>query len=351
MKILDLSQWYLIFLEKDKKNFFELFFYFFLCFLSWIYGIVIFIRNFLYRKKIIFSFTSQSKVVSIGNLSWSGSGKTSLSIWLYQRLAANYKIAVLRRGYGSDEGELLKNKVGNVYSAPSRSELAKKLETKFNLFILDDGFQHRSLNRDVDIVIMGSREFKRKHRLIPAYIFREPLSALRRADILLLNYKEEMENREALKKDILKIAPGLGIYFSQYRPKGFFDLKGNKFSLDFLKAKRLGAAAAIGYPQGFFNKLAELGLNVEQKMIYPDHHELSIAEFRKLEDSLSDKGINDLVITYKDKYHLPALSSRLNIFILEVELEIEDEAKFLKDIEGRLAEVKRFNSTASALGG
>ena len=331
-----LSQWYLAFLEKDKKNIAESFFYLLLCFFSWIYGAGVFLRNFFYQTKIIPSFISQAKVISVGNLSWSGSGKTSLSIWLYERLSSKYKTAVLRRGYGDDEGKLLKERINDVFSAPSRSKLAKKLERTFNLFVLDDGFQHRGLSRDVDIVIMGSREFLRKYRLIPAYFFREPLNSLRRADILLLNYKEEMSDKQALREMILKIAPGLGIYFSQYKSKWFLDLAGNKFPTDFLKGRRLGAAAAIGYPQGFFNKLVDLGLDLAQQVVYPDHHELSIDEFCNLEDSLISKGINDLVITHKDKYHLPSLESRLNIFILEVELEIEDQSRFLKEIEDRL---------------
>ena len=336
----ELKQWYLNFLEKDKKSAIESAFHLLLCFFSRIYGAVVFLRNFLYQKKIVSSFTSQAKVISVGNLSWAGSGKTSLSIWLYERLSSKYKTAVLRRGYGNDEGKLLKEKVENVFSAPSRSKLAKKLESAFNLFILDDGFQHRGLRRDVDIVIMSPRDFRKKYRLIPAYFFREPLNALRRADILLLNYKEEMKDREVLKRAILKVAPRLGIYFSQYKPKGVFDLAGNKFKTDFLKGKRLGAFAAIGYPQGFFNKLAELNLNLAQKIVYPDHYELSIFEFRRLEGDLIKKGITNLVITHKDKYHFPSVESRLNIFILEVELEIEDEARFLKGIEDRLAEVK-----------
>ncbi len=335
-----LNQWYLDFLEKDRKNVVESLFYFLLCFFSRIYGAGVFLRNFLYQRKIIPGFISQAKVISIGNLSWSGSGKTSLSIWLYEHLSSKYKTAVLRRGYGDDEGKLLKERVNDVFSAPSRSKLTKELERTFNLFILDDGFQHRSLCRDIDIVIMGSRDFRRKHRLIPAYFFREPLSALRRADILLLNYKEEIKDEEALRETIRMIAPGLGIYFSQYKSKGFLDLAGNKFAVDFLKGRRLGAAAAIGYPQGFFNKLAELDLNLVRKIVYPDHYELSITEFRNLEDSLISKGINDLVITHKDKYHFPSLESRLNIFILEVELEIEDELRFLTEIKDRLAGVK-----------
>jgi len=334
--MVELKKKYLTFLEKDKKNVFEGFFYFLLCFFSFIYGAGVFLRNFLYQRKILPVFSSKAKVISVGNLSWSGSGKTSLSLWLYKRLSSKYKVAILRRGYGEDEGKLLKEKVDNVFSAVKRSRLAKKLERSFDLFVLDDGFQHRSLGRDVDIVMMSSRDFQRKQRLIPAYFFREPLSSLRRADILLLNYKEEMEDAPGLKKSILQIVPKLKIYFSRYKNKGLRNLEGNKFEIGLLKEKKLAAFAAIGYPQGFFNKLAELGLNVAEKVVYPDHYELSVDEFRNLEDKLIKKGIIDLVITHKDKYHFPTIASKLNIFILEIELEIENKDEFLKEIEKRL---------------
>ena len=336
-----LKKWYLALLEKDQKNFFESLFYFLLCFFSLVYGTVVFFKNLLYDIKIIPSFLSKAKVISIGNLSWSGSGKTTLSLWLYEHLSPKYKAAILRRGYGQDEGKLIKEKTNDVFSSSKRSKLAKKLEDSFDLFLLDDGFQHRSLARDVDIVMMSSRDLQNKPRLIPAYFFREPLSSLKRADILLLNYKEEMKDTEAIKKSILKVAPRLRIYFSQYKSKGFIDLKGNKFKSDFLSGRRVAVFAAIGYPQGFLNKLAELGLDVAERIIYPDHYELSSVEFNSLEDSLIKKGINDLVITHKDKYHLPCPSGKLNIFILEVELEIENEDEFLKSIEDKLVRVDK----------
>ena len=328
-----IKRWYLAFLENDQKNFFELIFYFLLCFFSLVYGTGVFIRNLFYQAKIPFIFTSKAKVISIGNLSWSGSGKTTLAIWLYEHLSAKYKVAILRRGYGQDEEKLLKERISHVFSAVKRSGLAKKLENSFNLFILDDGFQHRSLARDVDIVMMGPRDFRKKLRLIPAYSFREPLSSLKRANILLLNYKEEMNDIESIKSLILKIAPKIKIYSSQYKSKSFMDLKGNRFKIDFLLDRKLAAFTAIGYPQGFLNKLIELNLNIAEKIIYPDHYELNNNEFHKLEDNLINKGINDLIITHKDKYHFPLGNSKLNIFILEVKLEIENQDDFLRNIE------------------
>ena len=147
-----------------------------------LYGAIVFFRNLLYDKKIFSSFPSKAKVISVGNLSWSGTGKTPLSIWLYKKLSSKFKVAVLRRPYAQDEEKMLQEKVKNVFSCPNRQKIAKEKESLFDIFILDDGFGHRKLKRDIDIVIMGAREFKRKHDLIPANFFREPLKALRRAD-------------------------------------------------------------------------------------------------------------------------------------------------------------------------
>ncbi len=335
--MLRLKKWYLAILEKSQRNIFESLFFSLLCLLSSVFGAGVFLRNLFYKLKIVPSFVSKAKVVSVGNLSWSGSGKTTLSLWLHEHLSPKYKTAILRRGYGQDEGRLIKEKTDDVFSNTSRSKLARRLENSFDLFLLDDGFQHRSLARDVDIVMMSSRDFQKKPRLIPAYFFREPLSSLKRADILLLNYKEEMNDTEAIKKSILKVAPQLKIYFSKYTNKGFLDLKGNKLKSDSLLGRRLAAFTAIGYPGGFLNKLSELGLDIAEKIIYPDHYELNNAEFRSMEDDLIKNGINDLVITHKDKYHFPNLASRLNIFVLEVELEIENEDEFLKSVEDKLA--------------
>lgn len=337
--VMKLKKWYVNFLEQDKRNFWGTFFYYFLYFLSFIYGSVVGIRNFFYDKKIIPSYSCQAKVISVGNLSWSGSGKTSLCNLLYLKFSLRNKVAILRRGYGRDEEKLLKEQCENVFSLPDRLRLAKKNETLFDIFILDDGFSYRRLKRDVDIVVMGAREFKANYRLIPAYFFREPLRALRRADIVVLNYADEIEEPLKVKASILKIAPYLKVYFSRYKIKNFSDLKGNRFDINLLKGKKIAALTAIGYPQGFFNKLKELDLEIASKIVYPDHYELSEDEFKNLQDSLQAVGISDLIITSKDKYHLPFKNKKVkfNIIVMEVEIEIEDVDRFIKEIEAKLA--------------
>ena len=330
--MLELKKWYLSFLENTARNFPEKVLYGFFYFLSLIYGLIVELRNFLYQKRILASYRSSSKVISLGNISWSGSGKTSLSLWLYEKLSSNFKVAILRRGYGADEGKLLKEKAKSVFSLPDRAKLAKNLQSQFNLFILDDGFQHRRLWRDLDIVVMGAREFRRRQDLIPAYIFREPLKSLKRADIVVINYVGEIDNPSLVRKRILWIKPELKIHFSRYKFKRFKDLSGKEFKPEDLRQKPLAAFCAIGYPQGFFNILTEVNLDLKEKIIYPDHYELSEREFQTIQSRLLRNNIEHLIISSKDRYHLPFKKFCLNILIMEVDLEIENESLFLQDV-------------------
>jgi tetraacyldisaccharide 4'-kinase len=330
--MLKLKKWYLSFLENTARNFPEKVLYGFFYSLSLVYGLIVELKNFLYQKRILPSYRSTSKVISLGNISWSGSGKTSLSLWLYEKLSSNFKAAILRRGYGEDEGKLLKEKTQNVFSSPDRKKLAKTLQSQFDLFILDDGFQHRRLRRDLDIVVMGAREFRGKHGLIPAYIFREPLRSLKRADIVVVNYAGELDNPSLVRKRILWVKPELKIHFSRYKFKRFKDLSGKEFKPEDLRQKPLAAFCAIGYPQGFFNMLTEVNLNLKEKIIYPDHHELSAKEFQTIQNRLLRSNIKDLIISSKDRYHLPFNKCRLNVLIMEVDLEIENESLFLQDV-------------------
>lgn len=331
-----IKKWYINFLEGDKRNFLDYLFLVFFYFLSLIYGLIVRLKNFSYDKRILTSFSAGKKVISVGNLSWSGSGKTTLSIWLYERLAGRFKTAVLRRGYGRDENELLRERIKNVFWDVDRVSLIKGLLSQFDVFILDDGFQYRKLKRDVDIVIMGRREFGKPYRLIPAGFFREPLSSLRRAGVLLLNYTDEIKVPLKIKEDIQINHPHLKIYFSQYRFKKIIDLKGKSFDLDYFKGKEIGVFTAIGYPQGFLNKLRELNFKIADAFIFPDHYELKAQEFIQIQESLLKMNVNDLIITHKDKYHIPSIEMKINVFILEVDIDIEDGDGFMKDILTRM---------------
>lgn len=334
-----LKEWYVNFLEKERKSIAERIIYFFLFLLSIIYGIVVTCRNFLYNTGIFHTYRCTKKIISIGNLSWGGSGKTTLSFFLYEKFAPGLKVAVLRRGWGCDEGKMFDEKNIPVFSSPDRVKLARGLSDKFDLFIIDDGFQYRKLYRDINILVMGARELKTKMRLLPAGFFREPFEALRRADILIINHKNELTNIGELTGRLQSRFKHLSIYTAEYKFRKIRDTKNKEIDLGFITEKKMAAVTAIGYPQGFFNKLEELGIKICKKITYPDHYDLTIEEFNSLQDNLIKEGIRDVLITGKDKYHLPEMDSNIsmiNFYIFEIKIEIFEEKKFLEDLRKRL---------------
>ncbi|MDD5195962.1 MAG: tetraacyldisaccharide 4'-kinase [Candidatus Omnitrophica bacterium] len=332
-----LRRWYVNFLENEKRNFFEQLFFYLLLLLSFIYGAVVHLRNFLYNSGIKKSHSASGKVISVGNISWGGCGKTTFARYLYHKLQKYGRVAILRRGYGLDEGALLKESDISVYSGPNRISLAQSLKGNFDFFILDDGFQHRALLRDVDIVIMTGREFNLPQRLIPASIFREPLSSLKRADILIVNYKEEILDSTDLREKLQRLFTNLKIYFSSYKITRFCDLNNNPVTLEKLKEEKAAVFTAIGYPGGFLNLLKKYGITATRQFIYPDHYELTEDEFRQIAGILENDGIRTILITHKDKFHLPPDAlGRFNVIITEIEIEIENETDLLKTINDKL---------------
>jgi tetraacyldisaccharide 4'-kinase len=331
-----LKDWYINFIDKKRRSPAERIIYFFLFFLSLIYAAIVTLRNFLYNKGLLRTHRCAAKVISIGNLSWGGTGKTTLSLFLYDRLTPFYKTAVLRRGYGADEGKLLAEKKVQVFASPNRVGLTDKLSGKFELFILDDGFQYRKLSRDINIVIMSAKELKARYRLIPAGFFREPLSSLRRADILILNHKNELNDADELTTRLNFEFRHLQVYTAQYNFRKLTDINGNEISLETIKNKKLAALTGTGYPQGFFNKLEQSDVRIFRKIIYPDHYTLNADEFKVLQDNLIKDGIYNVIITAKDKYHLPESGAKLNFFIFEIEMEISEENSFISSLKNRI---------------
>ncbi len=328
--------WYINFLEKNKLNVRQTILLFLLWLLSLLHAAIISIRDFLYGLKILPIYRCDKKIISIGNLSWSGTGKTTLALYLYEKLSSQYKLCVLRRGYGDDEEKLFGEKKAEVFSSVNRVNLVKKLSENFDLFLLDDGFQYRKLYRNLNIVVMGAREFERKIRLLPAGIFREPLSALKRANILIINYSDDMVNFSEIKSKIQTKYSHLKVFGAYYKLKRIFDLNGKEIPISALQNQKIAALAAIGYPQGFFNQIQKSGIRVIKTIAYPDHYEFTKNEFGIVEEGLENNGIRNCLITYKDKYHLPEMNHKINFYIFEIEIKIDEESRFLEEIKQKI---------------
>lgn len=318
---------YLSFIERPRKNILEDILFWVLAFFSYGYGAVIWFINFCYDKNIFSVYHSSKPVICLGNISWGGSGKSTLAIKIYNYLKDDFKTAILRRGYGEDEGAMLKRQSGDIYADKNRVGLVRSLEKDYDCFILDDGFQHRKLGRVCDIVVMGAREFNHPFYLIPAYIFREPLASLKRAELVVINYRSELKNPAgtiaALKK--YTSAP---VFTADYKITSITDSGGRAFSVQDIERFKVAAVTAIGYPQGFFNKLADHGVKAVEKIVYPDHHELSAVEAGQLAILLEKKSITHIIVTMKDKDRFNLLSGKVIIFTAAIDMTIDDEAAF-----------------------
>lgn len=328
-----IKRFYLGCIEKDQKNIREWIFYIFLYLLSFVYGAVVIVRNLLYNLSVLPSYRSKKKVISIGNISWAGSGKTSVAMILYKYFSANAITAVITKGYAKDEYLLLKEKCKYVYDRKNRISLIKELENDFDIFILDDGFQHRKLKRDINLVLMGAREFEKKTPLIPASFFREGFASLNRADIVILTYGDDFKDIEKTKNELYKFNKDLSIYTAEYKFKEIVSCGNKVFSLKQFDGKKVAALTAIGYPQGFISLLEEQGVDIEKEIIFPDHHNFTSNDMAKIEDDLEKNDIKDIFITRKDFYHIDFSNTRLNYFIVDVELDINNLDELFNDLE------------------
>jgi len=320
-------KFYIDLVEGRKRGSFIIFIKLFLFLLSLLYRIVISLRSYLYDKGFLKSRKFNIRVISVGNITWGGTGKTSLVIKLAKSLP-DFKIAILLRGYGQDEVDLIKNSLRGdsckVFASKNRLKILTSLSSDYDLAIFDDGFQYRRVKKDLEIVLVNGKEGLKRRFLLPLGKLREPINSLKRADVVIIMHSLNRELGSFLKK----INPKLRIFQGRYIPQNLRDLRGKIYSpRDFLN-KEIACFSAIGWPEGFLNSLKELGLLPKLKFIYPDHYQLKEEEFRKIEEKCLSSAITDLIITEKDKLRFK-FPTQLSLFILEAELQINPEEEFL----------------------
>jgi tetraacyldisaccharide 4'-kinase len=312
--------------------------------LSCLYGLAMRVRAWLYSKQWLKQKRLQRPVISVGNITVGGTGKTPMVIWLAERLLSEGKrVAILSRGYRgssgtSDEIELMKQRLqGRVKFGvgPDRYVEGQRLEARVDVFILDDGFQHLRLARDMDIVLVDSTRPLQHEFILPAGRLREPLSSLNRAHAVVFTRTEQSE----LTISAIQKVPQFAIYPAVTKLLGFRK-QGVGDSHEPLRASITGSCFAfcgIGNPGAFFANLERWGLQLAGRRIFRDHHRYTSGEIAELERAAQSAGASALVTTEKDAHNIgPALSSRLAIEIAVVTLEIRDEREFLRDLRQRL---------------
>lgn len=314
--------------------------------LSVVYGFAVRTRSVLYGLNVLPSYGLPRKVISIGNITVGGTGKTPVTIFLAEFFRKNgKKVAILSRGYkGSAKGAAIVSDGNEVLLSPAESGdepylMALRLKgipvvtcadrvkggefiiERFSpdVIILDDAFQHIRLKRDINIALLDSVEGFGGGHLLPRGILREPVSALRRADFALVKGGPPKGREwEALQKYSV---PCMSF---TYRPSAIYEINsGDEMAASELDGKKVVPLCGIANPSSFLGTLSSLGAKLGQPLIFPDHHAYGEKEISEIEKAAAKTGM--VITTEKDGVKLKGRTKGVKVYALRIDAELDHE--------------------------
>jgi tetraacyldisaccharide 4'-kinase len=320
--------------------------------LLWLYTLIIYLRNKFYDWGWFKSYSVDAPVISVGNIQLGGTGKTPLVEYISRMLMENGKsVAILSRGYRrkgkegiivegdanleinpdmvGDEPYLLKQNLPGVILGvdASRLRVAREILKRRNdvTFVLDDGFQHRRLRRDLDIVLIDVSRWSKFPLLFPLTQFRDVKSSLTRAGLIILNRTQGLEKIvQDLKKDLghwYKVP----ILTAQIKPESLQSVSsGGILSLKALQNKKVSAFCGLANPDQFFKMMGAIGAAIVWQKTFPDHHDYTEKELSEILEQSREAGAELIVTTQKDAVKITGKlhSSVQNIYFLKIFLDL-----------------------------
>ena len=312
----------------------------------------------------------RASVISIGNISWGGTGKTPFTIWLAGRLQARgLRVSILTRGYGRTSTERVKilppgaspeSALGDgdevqlylrhlnlpIGISSSRHEAGKLLEENFpvDVHLLDDGFQHLRLARNLDLVLVDAANPWGGRSGWPI-LLREGLSSLRRADAILLTRCElatetskDQAGLESLQATMRRFNPDAPCFMVRTKLLHFAGIQAANFlPVEEFIGRRPLAFCALGNPGNFFRMLEGTGIEVIAKKFFPDHHRYNREDLLSLAKMAQENRADCLITTEKDIVNLPSTAAlSLPLYWAAIEPAVEDEDRLLNWIGERL---------------
>jgi tetraacyldisaccharide 4'-kinase len=322
-----------------------------LLFLSLFYRLVVGLRNQLYNKNIISSSHLKCPVISVGNITVGGTGKTPCVIMLAKMLQAEgFCPAVISRGYGGrnagginvvsdgdkimrdaktagDEPVLMAQSLPGVpvITGARRTRTGKFAIERFgaNVIICDDAFQHRQIARDIDLVLLDYKKPFGNGHLLPAGPLRESIKGLARAHCLMLTRaEEEMKVSEKIKKEIKE--RDIPLFYSIHEPQSIVQAKGKStVSMNNLKGKKVCAFCGIANPDSFKKVLLGAQANILSFNPFPDHYSYTAYDLEELKKQFISARADYLITTAKDAVRLHDYPEFLDIiWILRITMKI-----------------------------
>jgi len=277
--------------------------------LSTPYGWAAALRNWLYTKRWKRSYRVAVPVVSVGNLTLGGTGKTPCVEYVarfYRR--EGLRVAILSRGYGSvggrnDEALVLEENLPDVphLQGPDRVVLARTAieELESEVLILDDGFQHRRLRRDLDLVLVDATNPWGHGHLFPRGLLREPPRSLRRAGAILLTRCDQVDEAalRSLRETVQNVAPNVAIVETTHRPVEMINSERLTALLNELCRGPVAAFCGIGNPDAFRKTLQNLGASLEAFRAFPDHHDYTRVDVESLRAWAGQQAKDCVIVT------------------------------------------------------
>ncbi len=326
--------------------------------LSQPYASVVWARNLAYDRKWKKAGQATVPVVSVGNLTAGGTGKTPavamLAKWFREK---NIRVGILSRGYGAgidgrnDEAKELEVSLPDVPHLQKPDRLASATiateELGMQLLILDDGFQHRKIHRDLEIVLLDAREPFGYGYLLPRGLLREPLRSLRRADIVMATRADQVDAQSlaAIRTRVQRYNPKAAWLESEHTPVRLRNSQGECRELEWLNGKNVLGTCGLGNPHGFLQTLQTCGANVVATVIFPDHHNFSAADIESLNQQASstETRCQAIICTGKDLAKIDALRiGQHELWSLDIELHIRTGETILEEfLERVVASVDR----------
>ena len=332
------------------------------------YAVTVKVRNWMFDKGFFKERKVKAAVISVGNLTVGGSGKTPLVIYLLELLKnQGFNAGVLSRGYGrTSKGYLLVSDGKEIFTSvdkcgdeiyqtvsecgipgavsENRAEGANRFinETGVKVIVLDDAYQHRWIHRDINLLVIEqkfllSRNFLVKN-LFPTGNLREPLSSVKRADAVIINRK--FSSVENIPEDLLVYFEGKKLFVANYKAIGFVDVK-RKIDHplnEFIGQKSL-VVSGIANPHSLLNVLNQNGVNTENRMVFMDHKNYSNKEIQSIRKKFYNTNSHSVITTQKDAVKLVKYSKEfddIDIFYLKIKIEMSDEDSFNKFIIDRI---------------
>ncbi|MFP6662960.1 MAG: tetraacyldisaccharide 4'-kinase [Deltaproteobacteria bacterium] len=325
---------------------------------AWLFRLGVALRRAAYRVGLVRPRAPGVPVLSIGNLTVGGTGKTPFALWLTQRLvAAGWRPALVTRGYSGalakrvltvgeggralfsveeigDEAMLLAERAGvPVVCGADRVAAAEKAvaEHGVDLIVLDDGFQHWRLGRSVDIVLVDGIAGFGNGSMLPAGPMREGLAALRRADAIVVTKTAEVG---ALAEIFARVAPGVPVFAAAYAPAAVVQSEEGVLierALGMVAGRKVVTVSAIADPSSFYALLGELEVQPVDVLEFPDHHVFDRADWQQISKVAHTADL--IVCTEKDLVKLrdfPFARGRLVALRLELRLDPADEESLLR---------------------